>query len=888
LAEQILTEFIETSQNDDHDNTHSAPKTLSLADTRMEEGMPFPIFLQAFNEYLGALTTLLTEQRDTAFFASLHRARSETVSYDRDTMVVDLGVFVEDIVKICNPIPGSDLQVQSRMVWQTYNQMFVDQKEGPGTERGTGMTLDLPLISTYQKNPQYWKKILEQIQQQQHIPNFRRFFEAYVTSTLPADVVAPTNDGERVCRNRGVALPTALNPYNKDTLPTRGSLRLPNATLFLKPRLSKLLDDQAVVETDLSVVGTALNVYYGINVTSLVQEAMEVRQSSTSPHLRKSTPPGQQFFLILYGGSVQGEFAKQDSDFDFVASWDRSFYTITQPDGISNSGGGGNDDGDHTFHAVYVESHKDDEAVKKLPVVYFPSYNKDVREKRAIPVGTDVKAAELMGGEPGYLLFQNNQFTGDTSFTLYVRTCRPKLQLTGVSAACNVLEETSEGFLAPIVPVRGIVNGKEVTELVGGFTGKVLSWLRGVPLQVEVMSDQSLLDATGAEKVVLEMVAQSFDGDIAEVHTFDVLSSSQLTRVSAPFSPSDPGVIHNDIIPEGFNVAKCKPAIQSTTNGTNLGRHALTGDLTTMAETNCENSPWWIVDLLTARPISSVKIVNRQDCCTEHLEGLVIELLDSNDVTVTYVQHNPKVDGPIGAFYIGNFDNQDARKVRVSVQRPVGMCTILNLVSVEVYSNTCTEIDSCGTGLGCNYGDIALCKHAIQSSTSGTMISPASLEAQRYTSNVDATNAVSGSMTLSQTDCEAEPWWEVDLNQEKLVSHVVIKNREDCCYDWLNGLKVELFDSANELRAYFQHSPEISGAIRPMLIVHFDNVQTRKVRLSLDFTTNGRNNSNTIMVDGDNSSEPFCGILNLEEVQVYSDCTEGDACMTGASCETPV
>ena len=55
-----------------------------------------------------------------------------------------------------------------------------------------------------------------------------------------------------------------------------------------------------------------------------------------------------------------------------------------------------------------------------------------------------------------------------------------------------------------------------------------------------------------------------------------------------------------------------------------------------------------------------------------------------------------------------------------------------------------------------------------------------------------------------------------------------------------------------------------------MLIVHFDNVETRKVRITVPHGGLGDE----------------CDYLNLEEVQVYSACVEGDACRTGMTCES--
>ena len=806
LGEQIMGEFVQRSQN--ANGAHSVPKTLSMIDTRQttdDNSNPvFPAFLSALDNYLATLTTLLDARNDAHFFASLHRARAEAVSYQKD-LVVDLGEFVEDLVRICDPVPGSDLQVASRRVWQTYQQIFVDEKYGPGTEKGSGMIVDLPLIPLYQQAPHLWDGVRNE--NKASVPSFEVFFEAYVNAKPDTLNRGPAE--ESVCRNRGkleghLDIPAEMTGaalgFVKDTRGSEGGPGIDNTTtlqdsLFIDPKITTITEDSLVVETGVAVEGHSVETHYGINVTSLLNRALNSEDANSgqeSTRLRRNLQTALipddgvgNDFLILYGGSLPGTFLSEDSDGAYKAKWDRQFAVLTQP-------GPGNTT---EFHNIFVETPLDNEVVQSIPVVFFERFNKMIEQKGAVDIGMTVQAAELVAGAPGFLLFHDNAATGDDTFTLYARKCKMQLGLTGFASECSDQEITEEGFFAPIIPVRGIVNGNEVQELVGGYTGRVLNWTSAVPLKVETLSDKKHLEATQADKVVVEMVAKSFDDEIQEVHTFDIHPSNakRVNPQGISLVQEDAQLVNDIVVPDGSDVAKCKPTIQSTTANGNVPMHALSGDLTTMSETECERSPFWMVDLLSNRVVHAVKIMNRQDCCMENLDGLVVELLDSEDDTIAFVQHIPDNEGHFGEYWIAEFDNVEAQKVRVSIQRPSGDCEILALASVQVYSMQSTDQDSCTIAagdLGCDYGNVALCKPAIQSSTFEL-------------DDTGAGNAVRHSTFLAHTECEVMPWWEVDLNSERIVTQIVIKNREDCCFERLNGLKLELFGSSNELTAYF-------------------------------------------------------------------------------------
>ena len=85
------------------------------------------------------------------------------------------------------------------------------------------------------------------------------------------------------------------------------------------------------------------------------------------------------------------------------------------------------------------------------------------------------------------------------------------------------------------------------------------------------------------------------------------------------------------------NIASGKTATQSTTyNAQHDGpEKALDGIESSFTHTQCNQAaPWWEVDLEDTYTISSMKIVNRLDCCGGRLRNFDIWFLDENKAIV--------------------------------------------------------------------------------------------------------------------------------------------------------------------------------------------------------------------------------------------------------------
>jgi len=246
--------------------------------------------------------------------------------------------------------------------------------------------------------------------------------------------------------------------------------------------------------------------------------------------------------------------------------------------------------------------------------------------------------------------------------------------------------------------------------------------------------------------------------------------------------------------------------------------------------------------------------------CYERLSGLLVQLFDDQDNLLQEIKHDPNVEGLINSMWVATFENivPNVRKVFLSTNHPEGFCEFLNLAEVEVMSE-CLDGDACLTGFGCDEGNVAKCKPARQSSTLATRLN------NTVVAGV-AGKAVDGKESLSHTECETNPWWEVDLLSPREISEVILHNRQDAFFERLNGALVELIDEGGNVVGSAQHDPGVDGSIQFSWVTKFDEVVASRVKVST-FHGNGE-----------------CDYLNLADVEVISTCIEGDACLEMEQC----
>jgi choice-of-anchor C domain-containing protein len=215
----------------------------------------------------------------------------------------------------------------------------------------------------------------------------------------------------------------------------------------------------------------------------------------------------------------------------------------------------------------------------------------------------------------------------------------------------------------------------------------------------------------------------------------------------------------------GFATAGASAAFDGITNGSFFA-----GSVT---HTNLETNPWWQVDLGSSIPVGSVVIWNRTDCCGSRLNDYWVFISDApfaswetpstlQNRPGTWSSHQTSAPNQSTAIAAG----VQGRYVRVQLAGT----NILSLAEVQIMG--------------------PLAPIAIQSSTLDGY--PAARAGSAFDGNTNG-NFFAGSVT--HTNMEANPWWQVDMAASIPVGSVVIWNRTDCCGSRLNDYWVFISDT---------------------------------------------------------------------------------------------
>jgi hypothetical protein len=224
----------------------------------------------------------------------------------------------------------------------------------------------------------------------------------------------------------------------------------------------------------------------------------------------------------------------------------------------------------------------------------------------------------------------------------------------------------------------------------------------------------------------------------------------------------------------GYPSAAASSAVDGNTNG-NFGAGSVTA-------TNADPNAWWQVDLGASASISSIVIWNRTDCCGARLSDYWVFVSDTPFLATdtpamlqnragTFASHQTTAPNPSTTITVPI----QGRYVRVQLS---GM-DYLSLAEVQVF----------GTGAP-PPADLAQGKQATQSSTLPGVASAAASSA--VDGNTDGA-FFDGSVTA--TNLDANPWWQVDLGASAAVSSIVIWNRTDCCGTRLSDYWVFVSDT---------------------------------------------------------------------------------------------
>ncbi len=244
-------------------------------------------------------------------------------------------------------------------------------------------------------------------------------------------------------------------------------------------------------------------------------------------------------------------------------------------------------------------------------------------------------------------------------------------------------------------------------------------------------------------------------------------------------------------------------AVDGATSGTGL-------DFT---HTRQQTDPWWEYDFESknATKISEIVVYNRRSCCENRLKGFQVLLDDqvkykqtSTLESKTTIVFNP----PMKA------------KNKVSIKIP-GQNRILSLAEVEIWG-----IYNVALGKG---------KQTKQSS-----------DYARFPSSKAVDGATSGTGSdFTHTSLQTDPWWNLDLGKEHVISTIIVHNRKSCCGSRLKGFMVFLDYSWFPIYAHDTRTP-----LEQVTTISFHDVPMK--------ATNIR-----IVLPGNNK------ILSLAEVEVW-------------------
>ena len=317
---------------------------------------------------------------------------------------------------------------------------------------------------------------------------------------------------------------------------------------------------------------------------------------------------------------------------------------------------------------------------------------------------------------------------------------------------------------------------------------------------------------------------------LAEVQVFGTGGASTPTDLALGQSATQSSTL------PGYSTAGPGSATDGNTNG-----NFFSGSVT---HTNADPNAWWQVDLGASATVNSIVIWNRTDCCGTRLSDYWVFISNTpfgpTDTPATlqtragtFSSHQTSAPNPSTTIAAGG---AQGRYVRVQL----GGTNNLSLSEVQVF----------GTG-GLVTSNVALGRAASQSSTlSGYATTGA---AGAVDGNTDG-NFFNGSVT--HTNLETNPWWQVDLGASTAVGSIVVWNRTDaCCVSRLSDYWVFVSDTP--------FSPTDTPATLQTRNGTFSSHQTAAPNPSATIAAGAQGRYVRVQLSGTNN-------LSLAEVQVFA------------------
>jgi len=243
------------------------------------------------------------------------------------------------------------------------------------------------------------------------------------------------------------------------------------------------------------------------------------------------------------------------------------------------------------------------------------------------------------------------------------------------------------------------------------------------------------------------------------------------------------------------NVALSKPTEQSSTDEDGVSSRAVDGNTSgrwddgSVTHTNKSTNPWWRVNLMNMFKVYYITIYNRTSCCKNRLSGFKVIVWNGNQKAWTYTYTGGTPDD------LTSIEVPEVVGDKVEVMLP-GSDRILSLAEVQIFGTPSTHLPT----------NVAFRKPTVQSSTNpGGAVSSGAVDGN--------TSGNYGDGSVTHTQQESNPFWEVDLQDMFVIDNIKVYNRiDDCCRGRLSGFTVTVWNENYEAWT-FQHSGGIPDDI---------------------------------------------------------------------------
>ena len=308
--------------------------------------------------------------------------------------------------------------------------------------------------------------------------------------------------------------------------------------------------------------------------------------------------------------------------------------------------------------------------------------------------------------------------------------------------------------------------------------------------------------------------------------------------------------------PNSQLLSRGRAATQSSTDGDAAPGRAVDGRTdgsyagASVSRTATQSQPWWQVDLGQPAAISQVLLWNRSDCCASQLQDVYVFVssVDMNGRTLDQLLADPAVargrlaglDGAASGSV--SFRNAAGRFVRVQL----GGTAALGLAEVQVFGLSSTLLSQGRPALQSSTAWNGLPSRAVDGNTSGAW----------------------NDASVTHTNYQGQPWWQVDLGQVSTLDRVVLWNRTDCCSTRLQDFYVLASASDMRYRSLSQLLADSSVTVR-----HVASLDAASLQVALGGASGRYVRVQLARAD----------YLSLAEVQVYGQAGTGVAPQPPAS-----